>query len=94
MMGDELRIFNYVFLILSTFLKHHCNVQWVLLLYGILKNDIEMKITLKIEESKIELFMRLIKGLEFVELVKDESDIPLWQQEEIDKRLKDLEQNP
>lgn len=61
---------------------------------GILKNDIEMKITLKIEESKIELFMRLIKGLEFVELVKDESDIPLWQQEEIDKRLKDLEQNP
>lgn len=53
-----------------------------------------MKITLKIEESKIELFMRLIKGLEFVELVKDESDIPLWQQEEIDKRLKDLEQNP
>ena len=75
-------------------MKHHCNVQWVLLLYGILKNDIEMKITLKIEESKIELFMRLIKGLEFVELVKDESDIPLWQQEEIDKRLKDLEQNP
>jgi hypothetical protein len=45
-----------------------------------------MKITLDIKDSKFNTFLAFIKTLDYVSVNKEE-EIPLWQQEEVNKRL-------
>ncbi len=45
-----------------------------------------MKITLDIKDSRFNTFLAFIKTLDYVSVNKEEA-IPLWQQEEVNKRL-------
>lgn len=44
------------------------------------------KLILNIEESKYQDFLSFIKTLDYVSVSKDDA-IPMWQQEEVNKRL-------
>jgi len=46
-----------------------------------------MKITLDIQDNKFDTFLRFIKTLDYVSINK-EDEIPQWQQDEVNKRLK------
>jgi hypothetical protein len=45
-----------------------------------------MKITLDIKDSRFNTFLAFIKTLDYVS-VNEEEEIPLWQEEEVNKRL-------
>jgi predicted nucleotide-binding protein (sugar kinase/HSP70/actin superfamily) len=74
--------------------------NFVTLLYS---NNAEMKqITLNIEESKFKAFLTYIKSLDYVSVSKEitskyknlensESEIPKWQEDVVNKRLKDID---
>lgn len=51
-----------------------------------------MKITLDIQENKFSAFLAFIKTLDYVS-VPDDSSIPQWQIDEVNQRLKDIENN-
>jgi hypothetical protein len=51
-----------------------------------MKNIIMKQITLNIDETKFKAFLNFIKTLDYVS-VSDETNIPLEQQEEVQRRL-------
>tara|TARA_R110001592_G_scaffold53477_1_gene163919 strand:+ start:3014 stop:3229 length:216 start_codon:yes stop_codon:yes gene_type:complete len=52
-----------------------------------------MKITLDIQENRLSTFLAFIKTLDYVSISKDDN-IPQWQKDEVNQRLKDLEKYP
>jgi hypothetical protein len=52
-----------------------------------------MKITLDIQENRLSTFLAFIKTLDYVSISK-EDNIPQWQKDEVNQRLKDLEKYP
>lgn len=48
-----------------------------------------MKITLDIQDSRFNTFLAFIKTLDYVSVKKEE--IPMWQQDEVENRLKLIE---
>ena len=49
-----------------------------------------MKITLDIQDSRFDTFLSFIKTLDYVS-IKQEDEIPQWQQDEVSRRLQLLD---
>lgn len=49
-----------------------------------------MKITLEIQENKFETFIKFIETLDYVS-IQENSEIPEWQQKEVEMRLEQIE---
>lgn len=53
-----------------------------------------MKITVDIKESEKELFLALMRDHDFDFKVEEEFEVPQWQVEESQKRLRNYKKNP
>lgn len=49
-----------------------------------------MKITLDIQDNRFDAFLNFIKTLDYVSINKQD-DIPIWQKEEVKRRLESIE---